>query len=251
MTRNPIHRVLSVLRTFRVRFLLTGGQACVLYGGAEFSRDTDIAIMPDEENLDALHNALHELKAEQIAVPPCSLAYLQRGHALHYRCRDECAAGMRLDVMSVMRNTASFDTLWIRRTTVTIASDLEVDCISLPDLVQSKKTQRDKDWPMIRRLIEADYEKYKDSPGDAQVSFWILQARTPALLRTLYNTYTSRVHAFVDERPLLGLLPDATDTQLEQALRREEDRERRADRQYWRPLRKELESIRHDKNRSG
>ncbi len=31
----------------RVRALLMGGQACVFYGGAEFSRDTDLLILPD------------------------------------------------------------------------------------------------------------------------------------------------------------------------------------------------------------
>ena len=30
------------MRAHRVRALLMGGQACVLYGAAEFSRDTDL-----------------------------------------------------------------------------------------------------------------------------------------------------------------------------------------------------------------
>ena len=38
MPPNPIRKVLSTLRSFQVRHLLMGGQACVLYGGAEFSR---------------------------------------------------------------------------------------------------------------------------------------------------------------------------------------------------------------------
>jgi hypothetical protein len=40
---NPIHRVLSTLRNSSVQFLLSGGQACILYGGTEFSRDADRA----------------------------------------------------------------------------------------------------------------------------------------------------------------------------------------------------------------
>ena len=31
-----------------------GGQACVLYGAAEFSRDLDLALLPDPDNLDRL-----------------------------------------------------------------------------------------------------------------------------------------------------------------------------------------------------
>ena len=35
------------MRAHRVRALLMGGQACVFYGAAEFSRDTDFAILAD------------------------------------------------------------------------------------------------------------------------------------------------------------------------------------------------------------
>ena len=39
MIRNPILRVLSSIQKHRVRALLMGGQACVFYGAAEFSRE--------------------------------------------------------------------------------------------------------------------------------------------------------------------------------------------------------------------
>ena len=38
------------MRAHRVRALLMGGQACVFYGAAEFSRDTDLAIVADAAN---------------------------------------------------------------------------------------------------------------------------------------------------------------------------------------------------------
>ena len=59
----------------RVRALLMGGQACVFYGAAEFSRDTDIVLLADAANLKRLAEALKELQAESIAIPPLSLAY--------------------------------------------------------------------------------------------------------------------------------------------------------------------------------
>jgi len=40
---NPIRKVLSSMQAHRVRALLMGGQACVFYGAAEFSRDTEQA----------------------------------------------------------------------------------------------------------------------------------------------------------------------------------------------------------------
>ena len=62
-----------------VRSLLMGGQACVLYGGAEFSRDTDLVIVSDVANLDRLRAALSELDAHPIAVPPFEQRFLDEG----------------------------------------------------------------------------------------------------------------------------------------------------------------------------
>lgn len=63
-----------------------GGQACVFYGAAEFSRDCDIVIVADEANLSRLMSALEELMAKCIAVPPAKWEFLDRGHAIHFRC---------------------------------------------------------------------------------------------------------------------------------------------------------------------
>jgi hypothetical protein len=63
-----------------------GGQACVLYGAAEFSRDLDLALLPDPANLDRLEAALEELGAVVIAVPPMALKHLSEGLSVHFRC---------------------------------------------------------------------------------------------------------------------------------------------------------------------
>ena len=47
-----------------------GGQACIFYGAAEFSRDLDLLILADATNLPNLVRALDALDAEVIAVPP-------------------------------------------------------------------------------------------------------------------------------------------------------------------------------------
>lgn len=133
-----------------------GGQACVFYGAAEFSRDTDLAILANSENLARLDNALEDLQAAVIALPPFEAKYLRKGHAVHFRCHHPDALGMRIDVMSKMRGVDSFPKLWTRRTTLSM-DDGKIELMSLPDLVQAKKTQRDKDWPMLRRLIEVNY----------------------------------------------------------------------------------------------
>ena len=86
MTLNPTRKVLSSMRTNGVNCLLMGGQACVLYGGAEFSRDTDIIVLCDDANLERLQTALDDLQADVIAVPPFEKRFLDMGLAVHFRC---------------------------------------------------------------------------------------------------------------------------------------------------------------------
>ena len=159
MIPNPILKVLSSMREHHVQCLLMGGQACVFYGAAEFSRDTDLAILADDQNLLRLKAALDALQAELIAVPNFDPAHLHTGHSIHFRCHHPEALRMRVDVMSKMRGVDPFPNLWERRTTLQTPDGTICDLLSLPDLVLAKKTQRDKDWPMIRRLVEAHYFK--------------------------------------------------------------------------------------------
>ncbi len=49
--------------------LLMGGQACIFYGAAEFSRDLDLLVLADAANLPNLTRASTNLGAEAIAVP--------------------------------------------------------------------------------------------------------------------------------------------------------------------------------------
>src|SRR5579859_7745627 len=100
----------------RVRALLMGGQACIFYGAAEFSRDVDLALLAEPRNLEQLRNALKDLEAEPAYVPPLSLEYLQRGHAVHFRSQNPATKGLRIDLMSKMRGVAPFEELWGRRT---------------------------------------------------------------------------------------------------------------------------------------
>ena len=247
MIPNPIRKVLSSMRAHRVRALLMGGQACVFYGAAEFSRDTDFAILADAANLARLRKALAELRAEPIAVPPFELKYLKRGHALHFRCQHPEALRMRVDVMSKMRGVDSFAKLWKRRTTIALPDGTKCDLLSLPDLVQAKKTQRDKDWPMIRRLVEAHYFSHKDKPNTAQIKFWLRELRTPPLLLAIAKAHPSLARRLAARRPLLQSAASGKLGQLDRALVTEENRQRAEDKAYWSPLLRELESLRHPK----
>jgi hypothetical protein len=242
---NPIRRVLSTIQAHRVQALLMGGQACVLYGAAEFSRDTDFAVFSDAANLGRLQAALDELQAEGIALPPFTADHLARGHAVHFRCRHPEALNLRVDVMARLRGVADFPVLWERRTSVVFDEGAPWEVMALPDLVQAKKTQRDKDWPMIRRLVEASYLGRPPRPSRDQTAFWLRELRTSELLVELTDACPELSRALAVQRPLLAAALTGDLAGLESALDDEMRREREADRAYWRPLKAELERMRH------
>jgi len=227
-----------------------GGQACVFYGAAEFSRDTDLAIVADAAHLKRLRRALADLQAEVIAVPPLELKYLERGHAVHFRCRHPEASRMRVDLMAKMRGVDVFPKLWKRRTTVELPEGTRCDLLSLPDLVRAKKTQRDKDWPMIRRLVEAHYFQNRSRASAAQFRFWLQELRTPELLVEVARSNTALCRRLVPQRPLLAMAASGYLGELELALNSEEIAERARDKRYWLPLRQELEKLRHARGKS-
>ncbi len=224
-----------------------GGQACVLYGAAEFSRDVDVALLPDPANFDRLTAAIADLEAEVIAVPPFDPEHLDEGLAIHFRCRRTDVQGLRIDVMTRMRGVEPFAELWQRRTTFS-AGDETLEVLSLPDLVASKKTQRDKDWPMIRRLVEISYVTHRDSPTAEQIDFWLRELRTPDLLVEVARRWPDAVARAREGRPLLDLASreHLESGDLGRTLRDEEEAERNADAAYWRPLRRRLEDLRHE-----
>ncbi|MEX0669849.1 MAG: hypothetical protein WD060_05275 [Pirellulales bacterium] len=228
-----------------MRSLLMGGQACVLYGGAEFSRDTDIVIVSDAANLDRLRAAVADLDAHPIEVPPFEQHYLDEGLAVHFRCRAAGVEGMRLDVMSRVRGLPDFETLWNRRTTID-TGEQSIEVLSLPDLVTAKKTQRDKDWPMISRLVEAHWTQTPRPATDAAVDFWLRELRTPSLLMRLACESPAAYRRMAERRKLLDAAIEGHEAEVARLLRDEEDREREADRQYWAPLRRRLEALRRE-----
>ena len=226
-----------------------GGQACVVYGGAEFSRDTDIALLADEENLARLRDALKTLQAEPIAVPALSLDALTRGHAVHFRCRHPEAEGIRIDIMSVLRGADPFPELWRRRTTIELDDGQRIDLISLPDLVAVKKTRHDKDWIMVRRLVEAHHARNQGRPSPAQIEFWLRESRTPDLLIDIARMHPEAARQVCSQRGAVQAALEGGPGVVRQALREEEARERSRDDAYWEPLILELETLRRERAR--
>jgi hypothetical protein len=247
-----ILRVLSTIQQYDVPALLMGGQACVLYGAAEYSRDLDLAVLATDDALPRLTAALDSLRATVIAVPPFDPQFLARGHAVHFHVPDQdsdasASTPLRVDIMSRMRGVAPFDALWARRTTITLpgaarAADVTVELMALEDLVAAKKTQRDKDWPMLRRLVDASYDSARDADATpAQATFWLSELRSPEFLREAVERFP--LDAARSARP--AVVAAITKGDVAGALALEQSTEMAADRAYWEPLRRELESLRH------
>lgn len=220
-----------------------GGQACVFYGAAEFSRDLDLLILADPQNLESLRAALGDLDAEPVAVPPFEARHLLRGHAVHFRCRRADVAGLRIDVMAVLRGVAGFPELWERRTCIRV-EDQEVDLLAAEDLIRAQKTQRDKDWPMIRRLVERHFIEHVGEPTPERIDFWLRELRTPELLVQVAAEHPFAARAAAFRRPAVEAAVQGDMEAVSNALAREEQDERKRDRLYWDPLKRELEAMR-------
>jgi hypothetical protein len=241
---NPIARALSTFSKYKVKSLLIGGQACILYGAAEFSRDVDLAVLVSPGNIAKIKKALEELDAENIYVPDLSAEALIRGHACHFRFPKSDPKGFRIDIIAKMRGVASFPIVWRNRNEVQLPEIGKIAVMGLEDLVRSKKTQRDKDWPMIRRLVESDIYNAAPDPAEDKIRFWLAECRTPGLLLSLVAKSPQTAQSMFKHRPLLQVALLGKEEEIQKELHEEEELERKRDRDYWAPLRKDLENWR-------
>lgn len=230
--------------------LLMGGQACVFYGAAQFSKDIDFLILAEDENFEGLHAALGEMKATRIAVPGFDPRVLDRGHAVHYRCKASGVEGLRVDIMTKLRDLPDFSILWDRRTTITESDGQNIDLLSVPDLVNAKKTQRMKDWPMISALVEGHYDQYTSEPNPSRIDFWLRESRVEDRLIDLVVRFPAEAAAMAaSTRPLLALAITPDLPRLREALDAEVRAEQEKDRIYWEPLKREMEEFRRAERR--
>ena len=230
--------------------LLMGGQACVFYGAAQFSKDIDFLILAEDENFEGLHAALGELKATRIAVPGFDPRVLDRGHAVHYRCKASGVEGLRVDIMTKLRDLPDFSILWDRRTTISELDGQKIDLLSVPDLVNAKKTQRMKDWPMISALVEGHYDQYTSEPNPSRIDFWLRESRVEDRLIDLVVRFPAEAAVMAaSTRPLLALAITPDLPRLREALDAEVRAEQEKDRIYWEPLKREMEEFRRAERR--
>jgi hypothetical protein len=246
MIEKRIRRVFDAMRESEVSCLLMGGQACILYGAAEFSKNIDFVILAEPDNLNRVASAMSSLQAEVIAVPPFKSAHLEEGLAVHFRCH---AQGV--DVMTRMRGVDAFPRLWERRLELDDGEGGILNVLHITDLVSAKKTQRDKDWPMIQRLMEVRYlSASRDTdPSDDEIRFWLRELRTPELLIDAAARFPDLAEEASRTRPLLGHAITPDQALLIRSLTDEMLEEKERDRLFWDPLKARLSELRRAKAR--
>ena len=79
------------------------------------------------------------------------------------------------------------------------------------------------------------------------VRFWLRELRTPELLAEVAERWPVAHAAQKRHRALLAAARPGNEERLARAIAREEWAERRADAIYWRPLKSELERLRHQR----
>jgi hypothetical protein len=153
--------------------------------------------------------------------------------------------------MTRLRDLPEFAALWERRTVFQDDAGAEFHLLSIPDLVQAKKTQRSKDWPVIELLVAIHYRENSSAPREDWIDFWLHEARTAELLCELVARYPAPAREVQAARPLLAFAFEGNLDALRAALDEEVRAEQARDRAYWEPLRRELEEFRRQERAGG
>jgi len=250
MTRNFFRQ----LKADKVRYLLISGQATVLYGASTFSEDLDIWLYPQHANVQRFIKALRTLRARYYKLtPPLTLSYLRKGHGFHFALPAEDGTDWYLDVMGVPPRSPAFNVAWRRSIRMETPWGM-VPVVSVPDLVELKKTQRLEDYAVISRLVVAMMNRSRLRPSHRLARWAVQNIFSPALLTELIQQQPWV--ATIAGRGMAGFrafgLKIVKRKEPGRILERRIEREmmgrmtacQAADRQYWRLIIAELKNLR-------
>ncbi len=160
-----MRRLFRSFDRFGVEYLLISGQASILYGAAMFSEDVDIWLRPTLPNARRLLRSLAAQRARVYKLTPAlTLRNLRFGHGFHFTV-PRGGDTLFLDVMAVPPRVGPFADA--RRRAVDMDGPLgPVPVVSVPDLVELKKTQRLLDYDVISNLAARVAGTEAVSPSD-------------------------------------------------------------------------------------
>ncbi|GAB4180887.1 MAG: hypothetical protein Fur0032_21900 [Terrimicrobiaceae bacterium] len=127
----------------------------------------------------------------------------------------------------------------------------EIRLLAVPDLVNAKKTQREKDWPVIAALVEGHFQAFQCHPTGERIAFWLGESRSAERLMDLAAQFPADAVRWKDARPLLALAIAGDLVGLREAFDAEVRAEKEKDRIYWEPLKREMEAFRRAERGGG
>lgn len=161
--------ILARLVEGRVEFVVIGGLAAIAHGSRRMTRDIDIVVSPDDENLGRLEQALGALGAvkllpggAQAPIEAADVAMIALGATLH----TDSQVG-RLDVVSSPAGAAAYPELRARSILEPVARVL-VRIAGVDDLIAMKRAAgRPLDLQDIADLTAAERYPGSDPPATA------------------------------------------------------------------------------------
>lgn len=218
------------------------------YGASQFTQDADLWVEPTSKNLGNLRIALAALHARPRFLPPLELRHLKRGHGIHFILPHGNEL-FYLDLLGKPPRVGSFAEAWLDATFLNWRG-LRIAIIDLPRLVETKKTDRDQDYIAILRLAELVYRRACSSPKRrlAAINWLLAELRTPRCLKTVAQRWPEAKAALPNiSRPAALLAArNAPLAVIQAAMDEEKSRYQQANRDYWKPLLKELRQIRQE-----
>ena len=167
MTPSPIGKVLSILRSQRVQALLMGGQACILYGAAEFSRDIDVIVLASELNLvsDSVRH-FPNYALSKSSFHPWQPGFAPRPCLSFFAPKSKKPKACASTSAAVMHGCDPFDRLWARRRRLSLPGIglINVPCRFLTSFRQKKRSVT-KIGPWSGGSVEVDYHKATSTPS--------------------------------------------------------------------------------------
>lgn len=148
-----LNLLLKILLEHKLDFLIVGGFAAVVHGSSHVTKDLDITMLMNQENINKLRLALKPFEPRHRMNPAHKPSFLDEPKNISdlQNIYIETTAGI-LDVVTLSSHLGSFEELKSRAATVSLFG---YDChvLSLDDLIRVKETMsRPKDLIVLEEL---------------------------------------------------------------------------------------------------
>lgn len=201
---NPFFRLTERFNRSGLNVLLTSDQACVYYRIAFQSKDGDWIIRMDRQAMGQVLRVLGEQGAVfRGGSAPLDPRWHAGGWSSHLEFTEDDLR-LRTDFRGCPPRISEsrLAGLWAE------AERYEAPVARVPDVIAMKRTQRDKDWPIIGSLADR-----LDDPQEL-----LLNCIAPQRLTELVEQHQDLARRLAAQRPLLGLVGTVGDRPLREAL---------------------------------